>query len=545
MTPNNNGFSRGDSRDGMATSAMNSHDAWSFPPDATGASSDLVMMQLQQQQLKLQQLQQQQHQLQQQQQQQLAQQSGFVGGHSASAGRLQQHEQLLQEQRQQHYQQELLKQQQQQQQLTYGGGLEATPGVVAAFSNSRNNDNSWQSGLPLQAFDAQDSAYTTAAAQSHLLLQKQQFQSSRGEDYVTTNEHWKSPQPLFSSFSELDELSMSFPGQSSGNKASSAALYTAGSLNDSTGYTPQNRQGQLAQLYQSGAQRRPSETGVSPYATTGASKHVYGNERTTAVSPASSHLPLGLAFTNYKEMAQQTQRETQTTSHPENNNDDSSSSGMASDSLLHNSCKCFSKVVGIVRSALQLDPGAVSRSVPTPANPRDGSTTTEPSPSKKRKLSADTYSYPIHIALRHEASEDVVDLLVSTDPSVLVQKDGPDESSALGVALAAQVETAVLRRLLAWNPEQAKIADKHGRVPMHVVVQNRVVSMEMVKALYQAHPEAVFQIDLKGDTPVALAERNPFCRETIVNYLQERVDRTLEQEAEHIDDEILQRVAEV
>jgi hypothetical protein len=232
-------------------------------------------------------------------------------------------------------------------------------------------------------------------------------------------------------------------------------------------------------------------------------------------------------------------------SHTEKIKDDSSSSGMTSDSLLHNSCKCFSKVVDIVRSALQLDPGAISRSVPTPANPRDGASTTDPSPSKKRKILADTYAYPIHIALRHDASEDVVDLLVSTDPSVLVQKDGPDECSALGVALAAQVETAVLRRLLAWNLQQAKVADKHGRLPMHVVVQKRVVSMEMAKALYQAHPDAVFEKDIKGDTPVELAERNPFCREIVMNYLQERVDRTLEQEAEHIDEDILQRVEEV
>ena len=67
----------------------------------------------------------------------------------------------------------------------------------------------------------------------------------------------------------------------------------------------------------------------------------------------------------------------------------------------------------------------------------------------------------------------------------------------------------------------------------------------MIKLLYQASPEALLKPNIRGDTPVQVAERNPYCKEEIVNYLQEMAYSPFEENALHMKDEELDKVAVV
>jgi hypothetical protein len=203
---------------------------------------------------------------------------------------------------------------------------------------------------------------------------------------------------------------------------------------------------------------------------------------------------------------------------------------MDSDSLLHNSCKLYPETFGVVESALQLDPQAIRRPVPTvccsiASLERSGLTPRE------------TYSYPINIALKYKASLEIIELLVAEGPDVLSKPDGPNESGSLGIALSLNAEVAVIEALLAGNRACASVPDKHANLPLHVAVRSHSPTFNMVERLYQANPSALTARNFNGETPLGVSTRSATCPEKILDFLQQRSFGYMEEEALHLLDD--------
>jgi hypothetical protein len=203
--------------------------------------------------------------------------------------------------------------------------------------------------------------------------------------------------------------------------------------------------------------------------------------------------------------------------------------------LLHNSCKLYSSTLAVIESALMFDAEAIRKAVPTTAAIQINTTQTK----VKRKRVSDTYAYPINIAICSGGSADVIELLAKTGPDVLLLKDGPYDSSPLAIAIRHQSGLAVLQVLLAADRKQSEVMDNQNNLPLHVAVQGQLVSIEVVKLIYEAFTDAIKATNIRAETPVQVAERNPHCPERIVDLLHDYAYSHHEDAAVHIDDDEL------
>lgn len=62
----------------------------------------------------------------------------------------------------------------------------------------------------------------------------------------------------------------------------------------------------------------------------------------------------------------------------------------------------------------------------------------------------------------------------------------------------------VIKLLLVYYPEGAKVADNDGRLPLHYALSNSA-TVEVVKTLLKAHPLAVQEADTNGWLPIHVA----------------------------------------
>jgi len=206
---------------------------------------------------------------------------------------------------------------------------------------------------------------------------------------------------------------------------------------------------------------------------------------------------------------------------------------MSADSLLHNSCKLYPNSLEIVRSALQFDPGAIRRAVLVESTQEETSCTEQLS--KKQKVS-NGFSYPVNIAIRHKGSPDVIEMLAQAAPDVLVMHDGPYQGSSIATAIRSVCDVSIIKALLDANRDQTRVVDRLHDLPLHTALCVPTVSLEVVKLILNAFPDALIKTNIRGETPVQVAERNQHCKEDIVNYLQDHAYSPFEASAVHMDD---------
>eukprot|EP00977_Amphora_coffeiformis_P022374 scaffold10856_cov229-Amphora_coffeaeformis.AAC.25 len=208
-------------------------------------------------------------------------------------------------------------------------------------------------------------------------------------------------------------------------------------------------------------------------------------------------------------------------------------SSISVDSLLHNSCKLYPTTLAIVKSALQFDPEAIRRAVRVETNVEDTSCT-EPL-LKKQKLNG-RFAYPVNIAMSNKGSADVIDFLAKAAPDVLVLQDGPCQGSSVAIAIRSECDVSIIKAVLETNPDQSRVVDRLHDLPLHTALRVPTVSLKVVKLIHNAYPDALTKTNIRGDTPVQVAERNQYCKEDIVNYLQEHAYSPFEANAMHMDD---------
>jgi len=113
----------------------------------------------------------------------------------------------------------------------------------------------------------------------------------------------------------------------------------------------------------------------------------------------------------------------------------------------------------------------------------------------------------LHYAIAEGAGVNVIRYLTSRNPSLVTEEDS---FQALPLHLACTYCTssspsAVLLHLLDLHPAAATSLDRKLQTPLHRACRSRA-SMEMVLALIEAYPDALFLDDWHGTSPLEYAE---------------------------------------
>ena len=180
-------------------------------------------------------------------------------------------------------------------------------------------------------------------------------------------------------------------------------------------------------------------------------------------------------------------------------------------SMLHRSLTLFPDNLSFIQGALELDPTELRRKACTPA--------AEPNSSIFVKQS---YGYPLNIALQNNASMEVLHLLATAAPDVVLARDGRDECGSLLIALRHDPNnTNALHLLIKANPLCLKMTDRRRNTPLHVAVA-RGASLAVVRVICMLYPAALRQSNLNGETPLLVAQRSiKMCSEDACNYIQD------------------------
>lgn len=193
---------------------------------------------------------------------------------------------------------------------------------------------------------------------------------------------------------------------------------------------------------------------------------------------------------------------------------------LANGFLLHNSCKLFSKDRNIIESALQLDPDAIRQQFPVIC--MGTAVSSDPMVMKRNAERPSTFKYPINIALKHDAALPVLALLASAGPDVLLRTDGPMQAGTLSVALDESSSLSqtndFVAVLLSANLHCARVKDRHSNTPLHYAAKSRNISVDAVRLLCKAYPEATKIRNFHGLTPLQVAQRSS-CKDEILDCL--------------------------
>lgn len=185
-------------------------------------------------------------------------------------------------------------------------------------------------------------------------------------------------------------------------------------------------------------------------------------------------------------------------------------------SFLHRTCQLFSQSKDVVAGVLVMEPESTRKSIRIPCV-QHGS-------SGKQRVVMERYTYPINIALSHNADPAVIEVLANAAPDVLVLQDGRDNIASLSIALSLrrhQQSTALsVQALLDANPGCVCVVDRFQNLPLHIACA-KGVSLEVVQKVYRAYPEALKTANFWCKTPLDVAQSNDACSEDVVDFLQQ------------------------
>jgi hypothetical protein len=156
-------------------------------------------------------------------------------------------------------------------------------------------------------------------------------------------------------------------------------------------------------------------------------------------------------------------------------------------SLLHIACCSSSVTVREAAALLMMDPEAIRRPVDT---------------------QGESYKYPLNLAIHHNATLDVILLLLKADPTITSLRDGVESQGSLHILLGRQHYRRDILSLVDYfilaRPSCAQIQDSHGCVPLHTAVFHQA-ELDTIRHLVMSYPEALQIQNRRHQTPLALA----------------------------------------
>ena len=167
------------------------------------------------------------------------------------------------------------------------------------------------------------------------------------------------------------------------------------------------------------------------------------------------------------------------------------------------------------RSLASVESGAVDKS--TNSNNGDTDDIKRPASQSDDGSKCEFYKYPINVALKHNASLEVVQLLAMKAPDVLALPDGPDECGSLSIFLqhcqysssgTVESNAHIVHCLLRASRETAAVLDRHHNTPLHRAVRAaRCLPHATLQRIHAAFPAAAQRRNFHGQLPIDLAVR--------------------------------------
>jgi len=137
------------------------------------------------------------------------------------------------------------------------------------------------------------------------------------------------------------------------------------------------------------------------------------------------------------------------------------------------------------------------------------------------KLVRETYTLPLHLAIKYKASPEVIEMLVAAAPSVLLARDGAQKETPLMVMLKMQPDVKLVDALLLKNPSCATVRDRNDNTPLHIAC-SRGVSIDVLKHLCLMYPRGLKRRNFQGKTPCQLLqERTVTCSDEMSKFVWE------------------------
>lgn len=127
-----------------------------------------------------------------------------------------------------------------------------------------------------------------------------------------------------------------------------------------------------------------------------------------------------------------------------------------------------------------------------------------------RKVSC-SYSLAMNIAIKNGASAKVLEILIQAEPSVLKEKDGPSQETALHIALKSSsankpFSEETVQKMLHACPEAASVIDRHDNTVLHAACRHRPKYADVIKLLLKIFPDAASRRNFHGDTPLQVLQ---------------------------------------
>lgn len=189
-------------------------------------------------------------------------------------------------------------------------------------------------------------------------------------------------------------------------------------------------------------------------------------------------------------------------------------------SLLHQSCRLFPQIEGVIQSSVEMEPQKAAERAPG-------------APTGSYYLVGDgrePYSLPINILLQHDATLGALAVVAKAAPEALAMKDGRDDSCSVIIALrllgsgtCKEGGKSIPEELLTINQEAAQVHDRKMNFPLHIAAYVGA-SFDMIEKLYWAFPEALLAMNFYAETPLDIAFRNGKCEDRAIDYLREKME---------------------
>ena len=126
--------------------------------------------------------------------------------------------------------------------------------------------------------------------------------------------------------------------------------------------------------------------------------------------------------------------------------------------------------------------------------------------------------YPIHIALKNNATLDVLRILSNND-NTLLQKQDKNGKTALSIAIQYQVKTDIINWILATDCTISKIPDLRLNLPIHVACKYGC-DEDIVETLLLSNESDINLKNRDGENPLDIAFKSSKCSDEVTEALK-------------------------
>jgi hypothetical protein len=118
------------------------------------------------------------------------------------------------------------------------------------------------------------------------------------------------------------------------------------------------------------------------------------------------------------------------------------------------------------------------------------------------------FTLPLNLAIKNNATPDVLKMLINAAPSVLLMQDGPQRETPLCayLRLTPSPDVSVVDAMLLKKPRCAFATDRHHNTALHVAC-NRGVSIDILRHLHILDPKAWQRRNFHDKTPYQLVQQ--------------------------------------